>query len=154
MFRNTNDGGYFLFHSVGIYPGKEENISRAMAEFARVWSAPNDKQWGYVLLKRQDFIDYWRRLINVPKGSLTVCENMTEGLHRLVRSLPEGMLRGKRVLVAADCFPSLHFLLVGLAPKMGFTLDTVPLAAGRTWVETEQFIARWGRDVGLALLTW
>ena len=154
MIRNANDGGYFLYHSVGIYPGKEENISRAMAEFARVWSAPNDKQWGYVLLKRQDFIDYWRRLINVPKGSLTVCENVTEGLHRLVRSLPEGMLRGKRVLVAADCFPSLHFLLVGLAPKMGFTLDTVPLAEGRTWVETEQFIAQWGRDVGLALLTW
>ena len=154
MIRNSNAGGYFLYHSVGIYPGKEENISRAMAEFARVWSAPNDKQWGYVLLKRQDFIDYWRRLINVPKGSLTVCENVTEGLHRLVRSLPEGMLRGKRVLVAADCFPSLHFLLVGLAPKMGFTLDTVPLAEGRTWVETEQFIAQWGRDVGLALLTW
>jgi kynurenine formamidase/selenocysteine lyase/cysteine desulfurase len=154
MIRNTNDGGYFLYHSIGIYPGKEENISRAMAEFARVWSAPNDKQWGYVLLKRQDFIDYWRRLINVPKGSLTVCENVTVGLHRLVRSLPEGMLRGKRVVVAADCFPSLHFLLAGLAPKMGFTLDTVPLAEGRTWVETEQFIAQWGRDVGLALLTW
>ena len=34
-----------------------------------------------------------------------------------MRSLPEGMLKGKRVLASADCFPSLHFLLTGLAGK-------------------------------------
>ncbi|MFT5638568.1 MAG: kynurenine formamidase, partial [Paracoccaceae bacterium] len=49
---------------------------------------------------------------------------------------------------------SIHFLLAGLAPKMGFTLDTVPMSAGKTWVESDDFIAHWGRDVGLALLTW
>ncbi|MFD2856734.1 aminotransferase class V-fold PLP-dependent enzyme [Seohaeicola zhoushanensis] len=37
---------------------------------------------------------------------------------------------------------------------MGFTLDTVPLREGASWVETEDFLDRWGRDVGLALLTW
>lgn len=154
MLRNTKDGGYFLYHSIGIYPGKEENLARAMAEFAQVWAASDDKQWGYVLRKRQDFIDHWRRLINAPKGTVTLTDNVTEGMHKIIRALPEGSLRGKRVLVAADCFPSLHFLLAGLAPKMGFTLDTVPLADGASWVETEDFLARWGRDVGLALLTW
>lgn len=152
--RNGKESGYFLYHSIGIYPGKEESMARAMAEFAEVWAAPDDKQWGYVLRKRGDFIDHWRRLINVPKGSLTTCDNVTEGMHRIMRALPEGTLKGKRVLVAADCFPSLHFLLTGLAPKMGFTLDTVPLAEGRAWVETDDFRERWGPDVGLALLTW
>jgi kynurenine formamidase/selenocysteine lyase/cysteine desulfurase len=151
---NTASSGYFLYHSIGMYPEKERDLAEAMAELAQVWAAPNDKQWGYVLLRRQDFIDYWRRIINVPKGSLTTCENVTQGMHAFMRSLPEGKLKGKRVLVTADCFPSLHFLLTGLAPKMGFTLDTVPLSAGKTYVKTGDVIANWGRDVGLALLTW
>ena len=154
MLTNSNHSGYFLYHSIGIYPGKEQELAEATAEFAEVWAAPNDKQWGYVLLKRQDFIDYWRRIINAPKGSATTCESVTDGIHKFMRSLPDGMLRGKRVLLAADCFPSLHFLLSGLAPKMGFTLDTVPRAEGKAWVDNENFISRWGRDVGLALLTW
>ena len=154
MLTNSNHSGYFLYHSIGIYPGKEQELAEATAEFAEVWAAPNDKQWGYVLLKRQDFIDYWRRIINAPKGSATTCESVTDGIHKFMRSLPDGMLRGKRVLLAADCFPSLHFLLSGLAPKMGFTLDTVPRAEGKAWVDNEDFISRWGRDVGLALLTW
>ena len=154
MLTNTKHAGYFLYHSIGMYPGKEEDLATAMSEFAEIWSAPNDKQWGYVLLRRQDFVDYWRRIINVPKGSATTCESVTDGLHKVMRSLPEGMLRGKRVLIAADCFPSLHFLLTGLAPKMGFTLHTVPLSDGAPWVEPEDFLAAWGRDVGLALITW
>ncbi len=154
MLTNTKHAGYFLYHSIGMYPGKEQELAEATAEFAEVWAAPNDKQWGYVLLKRQDFIDYWRRIINVPKGSTTTCESVTNGMHMLMRSLPEGMLKGKRVLVSADCFPSVHFLLAGLAPKMGFTLDTVPMSEGKSWVEAEDFMAHWGRDVGLALLTW
>lgn len=154
MLSNTDHAGYFLYHSIGMYPAKEQELADAMAEFAEVWAAPNDKQWGYVLLRRQDFIDYWRRIINVPKGSATTCESVTDGMHKLMRSLPEGMLKGKRVLVAADCFPSIHFLLTGLAPKMGFTLDTVAMSGDKPWVETDDFIDNWGRDVGLALLTW
>ena len=154
MLRNTKHSGYFLYHSIGMYPGKEQELAEATADFANAWAAPNDKQWGYVLLKRQDFIDYWRRIINVPKGSLTTCESVTDGVYKLMGALPEGMLQGKRVLVSADCFPSLHFLLTGLAPKMGFTLDTVPLSKDKAWVEADDFMARWGRDVGLALLTW
>ncbi len=154
MLVNTKHAGYFLYHSIGMYPGKEEDIAAAASEFAEVWAAPNDRQWGYVLLRRQDFIDYWRRIINVPKGSTTTCESVTEGVYKLMRSLPDGMLKDKRVMVAADCFPSIHFLLAGLAPKMGFILDTVPRSEGKSWVEAEDFIARWGRDVGLALLTW
>ncbi len=154
MLTNTRHAGYFLYHSIGMYPGKERELAEATAEFAEVWAAPNDRQWGYVLLRRQDFIDYWRRIINVPKGSTTTCESVTDGMHKLVRSLPEGMLRGKRVLVTADCFPSIHFLLAGLAPKMGFTLDTVPLSEGKPWVEAGDVAARWGRNVGLAFLTW
>ncbi len=154
MTRNTTEGGYFLYHSIGIYPGKEEDLAQAMAEFSQVWSAPNDKQWGYVLRKRQDFIDRWRRLINVPKGSLTTVDNVTEGLQKILRALPEGYLRGKRVLAAADCFPSLHFLLAGLAPKLGFTLTTVPLSEGLPLVTTEDYLAHWGHARPSARRRW
>lgn len=150
----NNPDGYFLYHSIGQYPAKARDLADAMADFAEVWGAPNDKQWGYVLQKRQDFIDCWRRIINAPKGSVTTCESVTNGLHAFMRSLPDGYLKGKRVLVAGDCFPSVHFLLAGLAPAMGFTLETVALSQDRPWVETHSIIDRWGRDVGLALLTW
>ncbi|WP_323023000.1 aminotransferase class V-fold PLP-dependent enzyme, partial [Pararhodobacter sp.] len=154
MRRNTKAAGYFLYHSIGIYPGKDEDMARAMAEFSAVWAAPDDRQWGYVLRKRQEYLDAWGRLIKAPKGSITHVDNVTEGMHKLMRALPEGWLRGKKVLVGADCFPSLHFLLAGLAPKIGFTLVTVPRSEGKAWVETEDFIARWDRDVALSLLTW
>ena len=57
------------------------------------------------------------------------------------------------MLVAADCFPSLHFLLAGLAERHGFRLDTVPLRPGESWVREEDFIERWTADVGVALVT-
>ena len=154
MPTNTNHAGYFLYHSIGMYPGKEQGPRGCHGRVAEIWSAPNDKQWGYVLLKRQDFIDYWRRIINVPKGSTTTCESVTDGMHKLMRSLPDGMLRGKKVLVTADCFPSIHFLLTGLAPKMGFTLETVPFEDGKSYVTADEYMAKWDRSVGLALLTW
>jgi kynureninase len=146
--------GYFLYHSIGQYPGKVPDFAAAMAEFAGVWGANDDAQWAYALGKRAGFINRWRAILNAAEGSLTTCENVTSGLHMLISALPDGALRGKRVLVAADCFPSNHFLLTGLAARMGFTLDTMALRQGAPWVEDEDFIAAWGPDVGLALLTW
>ena len=151
----TRDGtGYFLYHSIGQYPGKSSDLAEAMAEFASVWGANDDAQWAYALGKRANFINRWRAIIKAPEASVTTCENVTSGLQKLITGLPDGALRGKRVLVAADCFPSNHFLLTGLAARMGFRLETVPLRQGAPWVEDEDFIAAWGPDVGLALLTW
>ena len=90
MKTNTRHAGYFLYHSIGMYPGKEQEMADATTEFAEIWSAANDKQWGYVLLKRQNFIDYWRRIINAPKGSTTTCESVTDGVYKVIRSLPDG----------------------------------------------------------------
>ncbi len=72
----------------------------------------------------------------------------------VMESLPESTLSGRTVLVAADCFASNHFLLAGLARRLGFALRTVPLRQGAAWVEDEDFLARWTPDVGLALITW
>jgi len=151
----TSEGsGYFLYHSIGQYPGKADALAQAMAEFAQVWGAPDDAQWGYALGTRARFVDRWRAIIGAPEGTVTTCENVTQGLHMLITALPQGYLRGKRVLVAGDCFPSNHFLLTGLQDRLGFTLDTVPLRQGAAWVEDEDVAAAWGPDVGLALITW
>ena len=41
-----------------------------------------------------------------------------------------------------------------IAPRFDFTLDTVPMRPGERWVRDEDMIARWGDDVGVALLTF
>ena len=149
-----DDPAYFLYHSIGQYPGKAQQMAAALGAFADTWGAVDDAQWSRVLAERAVFLDLWRALIDAPEGTLTSAENVTTGLYSVIGGLPEHYLRGKRVLIAADCFPSLHFLLAGLAERMGFTLDTVPLRQGASWVEDEDMIDAWGPDVRLALLTW
>ena len=146
--------GYFLYHSIGQYPGKEGDLCAAMAELAAVWSAPDDQQWSYMLGKRAEFIELWRDLIGAPERSVTTCENVTQGVHMLLTALPADLLRGRKVLVAADCFPSNHFLLSKLQERLGFQLHTVYPRQGSSWVADEDMIAEWDRDVALALLTW
>lgn len=147
--KNDQGAGYFLYHSIGMYPGKVADLEAEMSAFAQSWGALDDEQWGYALLRRKAFVDLWRGLLNAPRGSMTTCENVTSGLATIIAALPEGALRGKKVLLGADCFPSLHFLLNGLSERLGFTLHTVPLRDGETWVRDEDFIDQWGRDVGL-----
>ncbi len=146
--------GYFLYHSIGTFPDKGRLVGEALSAFSQSWSAENDGQWPAALGARQDFIDAWRQLIDAPAGSLTTSENVTAALYSLVGALPQSRLRGRRFLIGADCFPSLHFLLAKLAERFGFTLDTVPIRPGEKWVRDEDFIARWQDDVGVALLTF
>jgi len=153
MTSDSDGSGYFLYHSIGQYPGKARELAAAMAEFASVWGRADGAQWPYVLGRRQRFIDRWRAILNAPEGTTTTAESVTAAVHAFVTAFPS-RLSGRRVLVAADCFPSVHFLLAGLAPRMGFTLDTVPLRPGADWVEDEDVLARWDGDVALALLTW
>lgn len=145
---------YFLYHSIGLYPGKAADTAAAFADFAEAWSRPDDGQWPAVLAMRARFLDAWRGLIDAPEGTLTSADNVTAALYSLIGALPPERLRNRRLLVAADCFPSLHFLLAGLAERFGFTLATVPLRPGESWVRDEDVIAAWGPDVGLALLTF
>jgi selenocysteine lyase/cysteine desulfurase len=145
---------YFLYHSIGMYPNKARDLAGAMAEFAFVWGKPDDSQWAYALGARARFIDRWRAILNAVPETVTTFENVTAAFHSLLAALPEGHLRGRKVLVGADCFPSNHFLLNGLAEKYGFTLHTVPLRQGAAYVEDEDFLDAWTPQVGLALLTW
>lgn len=152
----VSDAGsaYFLYHSIGQYPGKSADLAGAMTEFASHWGKPDDGQWPVALGLRQRFIDRWRAILSAPEGTVTTSESVTSALASLMGALPAGSLAGKRLLVAGDCFPSVHFLLTGLQDRLGFTLHTVPLRQGATWTEDEDIIAQWGPDVGLALLTW
>ncbi|WP_254796987.1 hypothetical protein [Sulfitobacter albidus] len=136
--------GYFLYHSIGQYPGKAVQMTDALGRFAQVWGAEDDAQWPRMLGARQEFLDLWRALIDAPEGTLTSADNVTAALYSVIGGLAS-RLRGTRVLIAADCFPSLHFLLAGLADRIGFTLETVPLRDGAHWVTDDDFIDAWGR---------
>ena len=148
------DGAYFLYHSIGMYPGKTRDLTAAMAGFAEVWGRADDAQWSYVLPLRDQFIDRWRAILNADPGTVTACENVTAAFHAVLSALPQGHLQGRKVLVGADCFPSNHFLLQRMAEVSGFTLETVPFRQGAAYVEDEDFMAAWTPDVGVALLTW
>lgn len=150
----SSGDAYLLYHSIGHYPEKGSDLARELAAFSKNWSAFDDGQWADVLPKRQRFIDLWAQLIRAPKGTLTTAENVTTAMMSLIGSLPDHMLRGKKVLVAEDGFPSIHFLLSGLAHRYGFTLQTVALRQGAHWVEEDDLIAEWDENVALALLTW
>lgn len=152
--RDDDGSGYLLYHSIGQYPGKAKAMGEALTAFADCWGAPNDEQWGFALGQRQRFIELWSQLLKAPSASLTTTENVTSALAALIMALPKEQLEGRVVLVAGDCFPSLHFLLTGMAERFGFELRTVPLREGAFWVEDEDVIAAWGPEVGLALVTW
>ncbi|MGC1503855.1 MAG: aminotransferase class V-fold PLP-dependent enzyme [Sulfitobacter sp.] len=150
----TNDAGYFLYHSIGMYRDKAVEMAAAFASFTQVWGAIDDSQWPHVLTQRAVFLDLWRDLIDAPDGTLTSAENVTTALFSVLGGLPAKRLRGKKVLIAADCFPSLHFLLNGMADRLGYTLETVPVRQGDFWVRDEDMVAAWDESVGLALLTF
>jgi selenocysteine lyase/cysteine desulfurase len=107
-----------------------------------------------VLPLRQRFIDRWRAILNAPEGTVTTCDSVTQGLHMVMDALPDRLLRGRTVLVAEDCFPSNHFLLTGMARRLGFELRTVPVRQGAAYVEDEDVLAGWTPDVAVALVTW
>lgn len=150
----TDDPAYFLYHSIGLYPDKAAEMAQAMAEFAGDWAAMDDAQWPKVLSARHLFLNLWRDLIDAPEGTLTTAENVTVGLFSVLGGLPPERLRGKKVLIAADCFPSLHFMLNGMQKRLGFTLVTVPVRQGAHWVHDEDVLDAWDEEVGLALLTF
>jgi hypothetical protein len=68
---------YFLYHSIGMYPGKDADIARAMAGFATVWGRADDSQWGYVLPLRARFIDRWRAILNAAPQTVTTFDKVT-----------------------------------------------------------------------------
>jgi kynureninase len=146
--------GYFLYHSIGMFPDKARLVSESLARLGAVWGTPDDSQWDASLAIRSQFIERWRQLIGAPSGTMTTAENVTTALHSVVGSLPEQHLRGRKLLIAADCFPGVHFLLSGMAARHGYTLDTVRPRPGENWVRSEDFIARWDTDVGVALITF
>ena len=68
--------GYFLYHSIGTFPGKEAALREELRGFAALWSRADDGQWPAALALRQEFIDRWRVVIGALSGTLTRAENV------------------------------------------------------------------------------
>jgi kynureninase len=106
------------------------------------------------LKARSALLSNWATLTGAHCADVFAAQNVTEAFARFIDGLGGEALRGRTVLAAADCFPSLHFLLAGLAERHGFTLRTVPVMDGETYVHDDDFVAAWTPDVALALVTW
>ncbi|MEO5758994.1 MAG: aminotransferase class V-fold PLP-dependent enzyme [Mesorhizobium sp.] len=148
------DGGWLMFHSVGKFPGQRQAMTEALAGFADHWCAPDDSRWAKIDAGRREAIDLWSTLVGAASGTVMAAENVTACYHAFLEALPPEDLAGRKILIAEDCFPSLHFLLTGMAPRLGFELVTVRQRHGAASVEDEDFLAAWDEQVALAVITW
>jgi len=149
---DSSRAGWLLYHSVGMFPGQEAAMRTALEEFTNVWCKTDLARWDYGLATRQEALRLFAQLIHAPEEALFASENVTQAFAKFVGGLGRKRLANRRVLIAADCFPSLHYLLSGLASTLGFTLDTVPVDAQTGYVTDDDFIARWQDDVALAVV--
>lgn len=147
--------GYALYHSIGLRPGGQEAMAGCLADFARIWSAPNGEAWGRLLPMLDEFRTAWARLLGrVNASEIALTPSVTASLMSLIDAVEKGRLRGRTVLIADDAFPSLHFLLQGLAGVAGFEIRRVARRQGAAWTESADFAASMDDGVGLALVTW
>lgn len=151
---DSHRAGWLLYHSVGMFPGQEEAMRTALDEFASVWCKPDLNRWDYGLAARQRTLLQFATLIGAPADAVFSAENVTQAFAKFLGGLGRERLSGRRILISADCFPSLHYLLSGLAPILGFKLDTVALESGDHYVSDDAFIGQWQDDVALAIVTF
>ncbi len=151
---NSNLDGYFYNHAVGIYPGQKELLTSEMAAFGQAWVDPVSGQWAYAEKIYQEYLEHWAHLLNASASNLAPSENVTSGLMSVISSLPDSVLKNKKLLIAADCFPSLYFLLDGLKDRYGYELLCVGEKGTRYPVSEDEILSAWTEDVGFALLTW
>jgi len=145
---------YFLHHSIGQYPEKEIRLAGALTEFAEKWSAGGDQQWHYGEKVEREYLEKWARVIGASSENMAHSESVTSAVHTLITALPDATLSGKRVLVPEDSFPSLLFLLSGIADRYNFSLDIVPKRQGANWVECDDIADSIDDSVGLVMLNW
>jgi len=153
-YLKDNCEGWLMYHSVGLFPDHETVVGAALADYNRQWCRRESPRWDYGLQARDKMLGLWSQLIHGDPANAFASENVTEAFGRFVSALGPARLRGRKVLIAADCFPSLHFLLSGLAERIGFDLVTVPLAPEVSYVTDDAFLAHWDDQVGLAIITW
>jgi kynureninase len=150
----ASEAGWLLYHSVGRFPCQQSLITEALTDAASAWCALDDRRWAKLDAGRAAFLAASERLLNATPGSVFAAENVTQAFAAFIGALPAGTLRGRQVLIAADCFPSLHYLLNGLAERSEFTLVTARPMPGQHWVADEDMIAAWDERVALAIVTW
>jgi kynureninase len=149
-----DDRGWLLYHSVGRFPGQREAVSAVLAGAVEGWCALDERRWPMLDAGRERYFAAMGRLLNAAPGTLFAAENVTTAFAKFIDALSVTTLRGRRVLIAADCFPSLHYLMAGLADRIGFTLVTVMPGAGLISVHDEDMLAAWDERVALAVVTW
>jgi kynureninase len=150
----ADESGWLMYHSVGRFPGQQQAVAAALAGFAESWYALDDKRWETAAQGRRRAQELWARLVGAVPTSVFASENVTTAFHHFIEAIPSARLAGRKVLIAEDCFPSLYFLLTGLAPHLGFRIETVRAGSQVTYVTDDDFIEAWDDQVGLAMVNW
>ncbi len=152
----TPEQGYALYHSIGHRPKGKIEMAKSLASFVHLWNAPSTDVWPKTLALISDFRHNMARLLgkNVTADEIALVGSVTAGLLHLIDGLGAKKLQGRSVLIADDAFPSLHFLLQGMAEKYHFTIERVAIRQGQYYVTDEDYIAALNKNTILALVTW
>jgi kynureninase len=150
----ADESGWLMYHSVGRFPGQRQEIAAALAKFADSWYALDDKRWETAAQGRRRAQELWARLVGAVPTFVFASENVTTAFHHFIEALPLARLAGRKVLIAEDCFPSLYFLLTGLAPHLNFAIEIVRAVGNATYVTDDDFIAAWNEKIALAMVNW
>jgi kynureninase len=138
------DGIYALSHSVGCLP----RTARAALDEAYLnpWSLRGGGAWPDWLNAVNKFCDALADLFNSQPSSFCPQPSVSDGFYNLLTALPDA--RGKRVLMHAEAFPSLGFVVHGLKAQ-GFELMLAdgPAEQISTW---EMALSD---DIDIALIT-
>ena len=148
------ESGWLLYHSIGRFPGQQRAVARALDGFSETWFSFDDQRWAKMSQKRARAAQLWGRALGVHSDTIFPAENVTSAFAHFFESLPAQRLRNKTVLITDDCFPSLHFLLSGLADHLGFRLQTVATKPEASYVQDDDYVAAWTEDVAVAMINW
>ena len=123
-------GIYAQSHSVGCLPHSAREALEA--SLLRPWASKGGGAWGDWLGAVEGFSSALAGLLNTQASHICPQPCVSDAFYNILTALPEA--RGKRLLMHGEAFPSLGFVVHGLAPQ-GFSLmlEDGPAEALETW---------------------
>ena len=136
------DGVYLLNHSVGALTHRSLRARDQAFEF---WAAHGSKAWPNWMQFVDAFKNSLAQLFNTKPTSICPQTNVSAGLAKIVSCLPPAIGSRKKILVGAEDFPTVGFVLSQLS-KLGYSIEFVESSQ----TNTDAWYDRLNSDVVLA----
>ncbi len=100
---------YLINNSLGAMPA---SVNEALAEYTRLWATEGVVAWDTWLPEVANTAAILEDIIHAPRGSMTMCQNVTNGLAAILSCMEYEEPRNQIVYCAGE-FPTVEYLLDG-----------------------------------------